>query len=215
MTLPGKQRLLWSADDPQALAEALRLLRVGRLVAMPTDTVYGLCTHGLMPAAIKRIFAAKDRSTEKAIPLLLADTPQMEEVAQGIPDLAYGLAEEFWPGGLTIVLFRKSHVPDILTGGGPTVALRVPDHPLPRELIQKLGAPLAATSANRSGGPEPLTAQDVNQQIGKSIHLILDGGPAPGGIPSTVVDLTSRPPRVLRQGAVSRQAIVRLISDLV
>ncbi|MBI2845993.1 MAG: threonylcarbamoyl-AMP synthase [Chloroflexi bacterium] len=206
--------MIQSADDPQAIAEALRLLRAGRLVAMPTDTVYGLCTHGLQPTAIKRIFRAKGRAERKAIPLLLSDTRQMEEVAQDIPRLAYELAEEFWPGGLTIVLFRKTIVPDILTSGGPTVALRVPDHSLPREIIKQLKAPLAATSANRSGGPEPLTAQDVNQQIGRVIHLILDGGPVRGGVPSTVVDLTSRPPRVLRQGAVPREKIARHIPDL-
>lgn len=214
MTLPGKQRLLWMADDPSALEEALRLLRAGRLVALPTDTVYGICAHGLMPSAIQRIFAAKGRPREKAIPLLLADAAQMEKVAQDIPALAYELAAAFWPGGLTIVLLRKPQVPAVLTAGGPSVALRVPNHPLPQEIIRRLGAPLAATSANRSGGPEPLTAQDVNREIGKEIHLILNGGRVPGGVPSTVVDLTAHPPRLLRQGAILREAIARLIPDL-
>lgn len=214
MTLPGKKKLTQPADDPEARAEALRLLRAGRLVALPTDTVYGVCVHGFMSTAIKRLFSAKGRPQQKAIPLLLADVSQMEEVVQDIPSLAYRLAEEFWPGGLTIVLWRKPLVPDVLTSGGPTIGVRVPDHPVPVEIIRHLGAPLAATSANRSGSPDPLTAQDVEREIGPRIHLILDGGRARGGIPSTVLDLTTSPPRIVRWGAISRETLSKVVPDV-
>jgi len=128
-------------------------------------------------------------------------------VAEGITETAWLLAERFWPGGLTLVLPRKDNVPDIVSAGGPTLAVRVPDHPVFLALIAALGAPLAGTSANLSGRPSPVTAQEVEAELGGRIELILDGGRCPGGTPSTVLDLTTDPPTILRAGAIGVEEI--------
>ena len=191
----------------EALKEAVRFLQGGNLVAFPTDTVYGVGAHAFRPEAVARIYTAKLRPKEKAIPLLLARAEEMELVAERIPTLAWKLAERFWPGGLTIVLYKKALVPDIVSAGGGTVALRVPAHPFPLSLIAALGAPLAATSANLAGHPSPVTAQEVIRELAGRIELIVDGGPCPGGIPSTLLDLTVEPHAVLRPGAISEEEL--------
>jgi L-threonylcarbamoyladenylate synthase len=124
------------------------------------------------------------------------------------------LADRFWPGGLTLVLPKKANVPDVVSAGGPTIAVRVPDHPAPVSLIAALGTPLAATSANLSGRPSPVTAQQVEAELGGRIELILDGGRCPGGVPSTVLDLTSHPPIILRAGAIGAEQINAALDDL-
>jgi len=205
---------VYPADLPSALPEAIKLLKAGSLVAFPTDTVYGVAAHAFLSQAVARLYAAKERPRERAIPLLLAKSGDLPLVARDIPPIAWPLLERFWPGGLTLVLFRKATVPDIVCAGGETVAVRVPDHPLAQALIEGTGAPLATTSANLSGRPEPVTAGEVCQQLGGRIALILDGGPSPGGVPSTVVDLTLSPPAVLRKGAIAIEELTELIPDL-
>ena len=194
------------AITEESRAEAVRVLSAGGLVAFPTDTVYGVGAHAFQPRAVKKIYAAKIRSRDKAIPLLLAAPDDLSLVAESVPPAVRLLAERFWPGGLTLVLRKRTIVSDAISPG-PTVAVRVPDHPVTQALIAALGAPLAATSANLAGSPSPVTAQEVAGELAGRIELILDGGPCPGGIPSTVLDLTTDPPKILRSGAISEEDI--------
>lgn len=190
-----------------AFERALDDLRAGKVVAIPTDTVYGVASDGFNLIAVERLFAVKDRPREKAIPLLLADANDLLEVAEQVPDQAFVLAKKFWPGALTLVVRAQKQVPTILRAGGSSVAVRIPNHPIPRNLARRLGRPLAATSANISGGPNPSTAQEVLKQLGGRIGLILDGGPVGEGMPSTVLDVTTYPPRILRAGSLSLEEI--------
>jgi len=199
------------STDGKTLEEAADILRTGGLVVFPTDTVYGLGGHAYLPEAVVQIYHVKERPGDKAIPLLLANRGQVQEVSLHVPPEAYRLMEAFWPGGLTLVLPRSPEVPDVVTADGPTVALRMPDHPFVLALILALGAPLAATSANLSGSPPATTAHEALRDLGGRIELIVDGGACHGGVPSTVLDLTVSPPRVLREGAVSLEEIGRVL----
>ncbi|MFB0537588.1 MAG: L-threonylcarbamoyladenylate synthase, partial [Anaerolineae bacterium] len=197
----------------ESMAEAVRILSAGGLVAFPTDTVYGVGAHALQPQAVEKIYAAKIRPRDKAIPLLLATPDDLSLVAEGVPPVVHLLAERFWPGGLTLVL-RKRAIVSAAVSPGPTVAVRVPDHPVTQALSAALGAPLAATSANLAGNPSPVTAQEVVGELAGRIELILDGGPCPGGIPSTVLDLTTDPPTILRSGAITEEDIRDILPSL-
>ena len=188
--------------DPVTFERALDLLYAGEPIAFPTDTVYGVGAAGLDSRAVVRLFEVKDRPRHQAIPLLLADLDDLHTVCPTVPSVAEELAARHWPGGLTLVVPAAKHLPVELLAGGTTVAVRIPDHPLLRELIRRLGRPLAATSANLHGRPNPVTAQDVAADLGTRIPLILDGGPTPGDVPSTIVDVTGATPRVLREGVV-------------
>ncbi len=199
------------ADDTAGRAAAVAVLRAGGIVALPTDTVYGIAVDLDVEGGIERLFAAKERPPEKGIVLLLADAAQAAEI--GIMDApAAALAGAFWPGGLTLILRRRPDValPRSLTGGAPTVGLRVPDHPAPRALAAVLG-PLPTTSANRSGRPDAQSAADVVGSLGDAVDLVLDGGPSVGGQPSTVVDLSGSEPRMLRVGAISGERIQAIL----
>jgi len=187
--------------------EAVDILRSGGIVAFPTDTVYGLGADATNEGAILKIYAAKKRPLQTALPLLLSDASEIANVARDIPELAWRLAERFLPGGLTLVLYRLPSVSPVITGGSEKIAVRVPDHPVPLTLIQRLGKPITGTSANLTGRPNPLTAEDVREQMGGSIDLIIDGGRCQGDIASTVVDLTVEPPMIVREGAISRDDI--------
>ena len=191
----------------EAIGVAARILAEGGLVAFPTDTVYGVGTHALQADAVERIYVAKIRPRDKAIPILLARADDLVLVAEGITETAWLLAERFWPGGLTLVLSKKASVPDAVSAGGPTVAVRVPDHAVFLALTAALDTPLAATSANLSGRPSPVTAEEVEAELGGRIELILNGGRCPGGIPSTVLDLSTDPPTILRAGAIGVEEI--------
>jgi L-threonylcarbamoyladenylate synthase len=190
-----------TASQATSLERAAGLLRAGQLVAFPTDTVYGVGAPAFDATSIAAIYVAKQRPPEKAIPVLMADEDDLPLVAAAVPDMARKLIACFWPGGLTLVLLKRPDVPEIVSGD-MTVAVRIPDFHLARALMRLTG-PLAATSANRSGQPSSITASDVMTQLGGRIAAVLDGGPCPGGIPSTVVDCVSSPPRVVREGAVS------------
>jgi len=198
----------------EAIDVAARILAEGGLVAFPTDTVYGVGAHAFQPDAVERIYVAKIRPRDKAIPILLAQPDDLVLVAEGITEPAWLLAERFWPGGLTLVLPKKANIPDVVSAGGSTVAVRIPDHPTPLALIAALGAPLAATSANLSGHPSPVTAQEVEAELEGRIELILDGGRCSGGIPSTVLDLTTDPPAILRAGAVGVEEIKAALASI-
>ena len=206
-------------DDPAGRDEALAVLRSGGVIALPTDTVYGIAVALETPGGIEQLFAAKSRPPDKAIALLLADVDQAAEIGE-LSDAARLLAGSFWPGGLTIVVPRRTDrpLPAALTGGElapgaiSTVGLRVPGHATPRALAAALG-PLPTTSANRSGEPEARDADEIEAILGDAIDLILDGGRSSGGLASTVVDLTGDDPRILRHGAIPEAAIRRSLES--
>jgi len=191
----------------KAVQQAIEILKKGGLVAYPTDTVYGLGADAFQDSAVEKVYEVKQRPRHMALPLLLANSADMAKVARSIPDLAWRLAERFFPGALTLVLWKVPALPAIVTGGGDTVAVRVPNHPIPIALIEELGNPIVGTSANLSGLPSPLTAQEVYGQLGGKVDLIIDGGRCPGGVESTVLDLTGDIPTMVREGAIPRQVI--------
>jgi L-threonylcarbamoyladenylate synthase len=200
-----------SAGTPGALEQAVDALERGGLVAFPTDTVYALGAHAFLPEAVEQLYSVKERPTHRPIPLLLPGPAAVETVCADVTPLAWRIAERFWPGGLSLILRRAPVVPDAVTAGGPTVAVRVPDHALVRELCSRLGAPLAATSANLHGQPDLVTAAEVQAALGGRIPLVLDGGPCPGGVASTVLDLTVSPPVILRLGPVTAVQLAAVV----
>jgi L-threonylcarbamoyladenylate synthase len=198
------------ARQKSSIARAAKLLKAGELVAFPTDTVYGVAAVATQPGAVARLYVAKGRPPEKAIPILLADADDLPTVAGEIIDLARQIIAHFWPGGLTLILPKGKAVPHEIS---PTdsVAVRLPDFPLTRQIIAAVGTPLAVTSANRSGQPSPRTADEVLAQLAGRIAAVVDGGPCPGGVPSTIVDCTCDPPRILREGAISPEALRQFV----
>ena len=186
---------------PSQLNLAAQWLREHRLVSFPTDTVYGLGTLAFDGPTVLRLYDAKERPREKAIPILIADTSDLDQIAMEVPPLAHRLMQQFWPGALTLVLPKHPRVPPEVSVTH-TVAVRMPDLDLTRALIRLTG-PLAVTSANRSFGPNPRTAQEVLEQLGNRIDAVLDGGATPGGVPSTILDCTQAEPHVLRSGAIA------------
>ena len=199
-----------SSDTQRQIEKGIAILRRGGLVAFPTDTVYGLGASMTLPQAVARIYAVKSRPQSMALPLLVASTAQVSAVAQQVPSVAWRLIERFWPGALTIVLHRSEAVPLIVTGGEATVAVRIPAHPIPIALIEGLGTPIIGTSANLSGHPSPLTAEEVHSQLGNKVDLIIDGGRCPGQ-ESTIVDVTGGTPVIRRAGAISREEIEQVV----
>ena len=187
--------------SPQVWSQAVREVDEGRLVVFPTDTVYGVGCDPHNVEAIEAIYDAKGRDKQKAIPLLLSGPEQLPKVAHSLPQAAQILGNEFWPGGLTLVVPRGEGLPAEL-GGGDSIAVRVPDHNELRAFIDKCGGLIAATSANRSGEPDAVTAQQAADYLLDKVALIVDGGATGGGVPSTVVDCTMDPPRILRAGAL-------------
>jgi L-threonylcarbamoyladenylate synthase len=201
-------------DDAAGRALAVAALRRGEIVGIPTDTVYGLAAALDVPGSIDRLFEVKDRPAERAIAVLLADMAQAEALVD-LPPAGRVLGEAFWPGGLTLVVGQRPErpLPPELTGGRPTIGIRVPDHPAPRALAAALG-PLPTTSANVSGEPELLDAAAIAERLGDGLALVLDGGPARGGVPSTVVDVTVDPPKILREGAIPRNLVEFRLRDM-
>jgi L-threonylcarbamoyladenylate synthase len=202
------------APDSQAIQHAAGLLEAGGLVAIPTETVYGLAANALAPHAVQRIFEAKGRPSFNPLIVHVLDLAGASPLVSGAPPIARTLASAFWPGPLTLVLPRSPAVPDEVTGGLDTVAIRAPSHPVARALLGACRLPLAAPSANRSGGVSPTTAEHVARSLGGRIDAILDAGPAELGLESTVLDLTSSPPRLLRPGGVTFAQLLEFIPDL-
>jgi len=198
------------ADDV-SLRRAAAILRGGGLVAFPTETVYGLGANALDAAAVRRIFAAKGRPATNPVIVHLADVGAVSQVASAWPDVADRLAAHFWPGPLTLVVPRHADLPAEVTAGGPTVAVRVPAHPVALALLREAGLPLAAPSANPSTRISSTLAAHVAAGLGSAVDLILDGGPCVGGIESTVVDVTVAPPRVLRPGLVAATQLAAVV----
>ncbi len=202
-------------DIQRQVDRGISILKRGGIVAFPTDTVYGLgaCTN--LHQAVERVYQVKERPRSMALPLLLAHTLQISEVAEPVPPIAWLLAHNFLPGALTIVLHKSNSVLNIITGRGITVAVRIPAHPIPVALADGLGMPIVGTSANLSGKPSVLTADEVYSQFGEKIDLVIDGGRCPGGRESTIVDVTGETPVVLREGAISREELKQVCESIV
>ena len=194
------QTEILSASSNETLPRALAVLKAGGLVAFPTDTVYGVGALAFDGDAVESIYVAKDRPLEKAIPVLIGDIEDITQAGTEVPQTAFLLAFRFWPGPLTILIPKRPDLPESVSATS-TVGVRVPNHPIARALLRAAG-PMAVTSANISGGQSPVTAEEVFEQLGGRIPLIIDGGKTPGGVPSTLVDCTVPELKVLREGPI-------------
>ena len=199
--------LNWNDPPDTVLTEAVEYLRQGGLVVFPTDTLYGLGADATNDKAVRRLFKTKRRPFEGALPILVADIEQATGLTKGMSDLALMLGSRYWPGPLTFVIERAPGFRSLALGGGDSVAVRVPNHPIALTLIRAFGRPVTGTSANRSGQPAPLTANDAVAQLDGDVDIVIDAGPTPLGVESTVVDLRGDIPRLLREGAISRQEL--------
>jgi L-threonylcarbamoyladenylate synthase len=200
--------------EPSAVAEAARWLRAGGLVAFPTESFYGLGALAQSPRAVERLVAVKRRPADQPILVIVADREQLAQVIERTPPMAERCMERFWPGPLTLVLPARPTVSPLLTGTTGRLGVRLPAPALPRLLAAAAGGPVTATSANRSGAPPPTTAAMVQAALGAAIDLILDGGPTPGGPPSTVLDLCDERPRLIREGRISRGRLQAICGPL-
>jgi L-threonylcarbamoyladenylate synthase len=198
----------------RAVARAAELLRAGELVALPTETVYGLAANAFDSAAAQRIFTCKGRPAHNPIIVHVADLAMARSCAAAWPEMARQFANAFWPGPLTLVVPRSERVPDVVTAGGETVGVRWPAHPFMQAVIRACGFPLAAPSANRSNEISPTNARHVAQGLGDRIPLIVDGGQSQVGIESTVIDVTGRVPRVLRPGMIHDESLRAVTGEL-
>ncbi|MFO0659632.1 MAG: L-threonylcarbamoyladenylate synthase [Polyangiaceae bacterium] len=194
------------------LDRAAALIRSGELVAFPTETVYGLGALALDANAVQKIFVAKGRPSTNPLIVHVSSFEMLDEIAASVPSMALTLAKQFWPGPLTLVLPKRDNIPSVVTAGGPTVAVRMPAHPIALELITRVGKPIAAPSANRSTEISPTLAQHVADSLGDRVSLILDGGPCARGIESTVVDTSDLSPRILRPGSITREQILNALA---
>ena len=195
------------------LEQAVRVLRNGGVVAFPTDTLYGLGSDIFNAAAVEKIFAIKERPAGLALPVLIDDWDQLEMVADDVPPSVKTLTEKFWPGPLTLVVKKAAKVSDRLTAGAATVAVRVPDHPVPRGIARLLGGPITGTSANISGNSDPQDLAGLKSQVGSKVDYLLTTGPAPQGAASTIVDITGTTPKLLREGAISFEAVLEILGN--
>lgn len=201
-------------SDADKLSQAAAIIRRGGLVAFPTETVYGLGANALDPQAVKGIFAAKGRPQDNPLIIHLYDPSQTQQYAKNIPPVYYALCERFSPGPLTVILPKRDCIPMETSGGLDTVAVRIPSHPVAREIIRLAGVPVAAPSANLSGSPSPTTAQHCVHDLWGRVDAIVDGGACGVGLESTVISLTGEKPVLLRPGAVTPQMLRELLPDL-
>ena len=200
--------------EPDLINQAAAEIISGNLVAFPTETVYGLGANALNTQAVSRIFEAKGRPYHDPLIVHLASVNELSNVAIEIPAIAYKLADVFWPGPLTLILQKQQDLPNNITAGLNTVAVRVPSHPVALALLQASGVPIAAPSANRFGHTSPTTAAHVMDDLADRVELILDAGPTTIGVESTVLDITRTPYKILRPGGVTREAIEKLIGSV-
>jgi len=209
---------IWTWREEAAGAfwdEARAVLKGNGVIAVPTETFYALGVNPFQEEALDRLFALKDRAPEKPV-LLLVDGPgRLNQVAREVPDLARRLMKKFWPGPLTIIFPSLTHLPRRLTGGTGTIAVRQPRQALTCRLIAALGFPITGTSANRAGGRPGIRADQVAREFGDHLDLILEAGPCPGGLPSTIVDVTSLPPRLVRAGAIAAAELAGIMPELI
>jgi len=200
--------------NDETVHRAAEIIKKGGIVAFPTETVYGLGADAFNPLAVARIFEVKRRPYFDPLIVHVANPADMKNLAKEIPSNAKKLIEKFWPGPLTIVLLKEEDIPDIVTAGLPTVAIRMPSHPMALSLIKESKCPIAAPSANPFGYLSPTTAEHVRDQLGDRVDLILDGGPCPVGVESTIVSFSEGKPRLLRPGGVSLEEIESIIEEI-
>lgn len=200
--------------DPEDIRPAAKALAEGKLVAFPTETVYGLGADAMNPEAVRKIFEAKGRPSDNPLIVHISDPGQLDDIASAVPGKAIRLMETFWPGPLTLILPKKNGVPEETTAGLSTVAVRMPRHRIALELIRLSGVPVAAPSANISGSPSPTCASHVISDLSGRIDYIIDGGSAQVGLESTVLDMTSDPPAVLRPGGISPEMLEKVIGPV-
>ncbi|MCC7407294.1 MAG: threonylcarbamoyl-AMP synthase, partial [Phycisphaeraceae bacterium] len=205
-----------TAHDPRAMDQAVAAIRAGRLVGLPTETVYGLAADALNVLAVASVFEVKARPHFDPLIVHVAGWSQLEMIAATVPSRAMTLVKKAWPGPVTIVVPKTSAVPDLVTAGLPSVAIRMPNHPLALELIRRCGTPLAAPSANRFGRISPTTAEHVRAEFGNTVDVVLDGGPCRTGVESTVISFLepSAPPLILRPGGMSREAVEEILGPV-
>lgn len=196
-----------------SVSEAARLLKAGEVVAIPTETVYGLAGNAFEPKALAKIFAAKERPTFDPLIVHIADIAQLSDIAKDIPEAAYKLAEAYWPGPMTIILPKKDCIPDLCTSGLPSVAVRFPSHPVAQAIIKESGLPLAAPSANLFKHVSPTTAEHVAAQLADRIAGIVDGGPCAVGVESSIISLAGSP-TVLRPGAITPEMFAKILGNV-
>ena len=205
----------WREDQGEAvLKEAVSLLLSGGILAVPTETFYALAVNPFREDALERLFALKARSPLKPVLLLVSGREMLSQVAREIPELAGRLINRFWPGPLTLILPARAGLPGLLTGGTDTIGVRQPRQDVTLRLVRALGFPVTGTSANRAGRPPLIQAAEVAAEFGEGVDLILDAGPCPGGLPSTIVDVSGAPPRLVRAGAVAAARLTEIIPDL-
>ena len=197
----------------ETVPQAAAAMKAGELVAVPTETVYGLAAHAGLDDSVQMIYTVKTRNPGKPLSILVSGMDMVEGFTQNIPAAAYKLAEQYWPGPLTMVLEDKGCAAPTVTAGGDTLGVRCPDHPMTLALIQALGAPLAAPSANPEGAPSPKSAEAVFDYFDGKIHGILDGGPCTVGVESTIVDLTGTEPKILREGGIPGEELLRFLEE--
>ncbi len=191
---------------------AVSILKNGGVVAFPTDTVYGLGANIMQENAIKKVFSIKKRNRSVPLPVLLSDITQLNQAISPVTKLADSIARHFWPGAITIVGYKSPQIPDIVTGGANTIAVRIPDHKIPLALINKLGYPITGTSANISGNKNVMTAREAQNQLGNTIDFIIDDGiGCSNNIASTIIDTTTKNPRIIREGAVPSEEIINFL----
>ncbi len=208
------ETIIKKADEPGAIAQAGEIIKNGGLVAFPTETVYGLGADALNRQAAKKIYAAKGRPSDNPLIIHITNREDLERIVDEIPPEAEQMADKFWPGPLTMILEKSAIVPYETTGGLDTVAVRMPSNETARALIDAGGGFIAAPSANTSGRPSPTTAQHVEEDLNGAIDMILDGGPVDIGVESTILDLTVKPPVILRPGAVTKEMITETIGPV-
>ncbi|MDP3029128.1 MAG: L-threonylcarbamoyladenylate synthase [Deltaproteobacteria bacterium] len=197
--------------DEEAIRKACAVLKQGGILAFPTETFYGLGADALNEQALKRVFALKQRDYAKPLLVIISEKDQLHSLVSDIPSVAEKLMDSFWPGPLTIIFKARKGLPSLLTGGTDTVGIRISSHPVARSLASTFGLPLTATSANLSGGRNPITAQDVCDQLGGRVDMILDAGETKGIKGSTIIDVTLSPPRIVREGDVPVDEIMKAI----
>lgn len=206
--------LVRNKEDFDRLDEPAKALRSGKLVAFPTETVYGLGANALLPDAVKSIFTAKGRPQDNPLIVHIAEKDDIYPLVESVPDVAHKVLEKFSPGPITIILKKSDIVPDVVTAGGSTVAIRIPESEIARELIRRSGVPVAAPSANTSGKPSPTKARHVADDLLESVEFIVDGGACSVGLESTVLDLTVTPPMILRPGGVTHEELKALLGKV-
>lgn len=206
---------IWEEERAEAFfAEARNVLRARGVLALPTETFYALAVNPFDATALARLFALKERPADKPVLVLIAGPEMLLQVVRAVPAAAIPLMTAFWPGPLTLIFPARPDLPPLLTGGTGTIGLRHPRQPLVCRLMTALGLPLTGTSANRSGQEPLTTAAEIARKFGGEVDLILDAGPCPGGLPSSIADVTVSPPRLVRAGAIAQPAIKELFPDL-